>query len=186
MKKNIIKNDDISESLIKSILFFILGIVLAANPNEVVSFILYMLAGLFFILGAIKLIIYYRNPLNKNAVISGVAYMLFSIATAIFTYALFDIVETVLRYTIAIFFIYTGIVRIIKSFSVHGKVKLIYILNSLIMFLISVIVAAISSLPLRILGIIICLYGIVEIVSYIFYKKETKEYIKEAKIIEKE
>ena len=185
MKKNIIKNDDISESLIKSILFFILGIILATKPNEVVTVTLYVLAAFFCILGVIKLITYYRNPLNKNAVITGTAYMIFSIAIAIFTYALFDIVETVLRYTIAIFLVYTVIVRVIKSFSVHGKVKLLYIINSLITVIFAIVIATISSLPLRLLGIIIAIYGIVEIISYIYYKKEAKEYIKEAKIIEK-
>ena len=185
MKKNIIKNDDINDSLVKSILFFIFGIILTTNPEKVVSIALYIISSIFFILGVIKLLLYFNNPLNRNAVISGVIYMLFSIIIAIFAYAFIDIIEVVLRYTIAVFFLYTGIVRIIKAFSKNNKARKVYLINALIMFIAAILVAVISSLPLRLLGIIICLYGAVEIASYIFYKKETKEEIKEAKIVEK-
>ena len=186
MKKNIIKNDDINESLIKSILFFIFGIILTTNPEKVVSIALYIISSIFFILGVIKLLVYLNNPLNNKAVISGIIYMLFSIGVAIFAYAFIDIVEVVLRYTMAVFFLYTGIVRMIKAFSKNNKARKLYVINALIMFVATLLVAGISSLPLRILGIIICLYGAVEIVSYIFYKKETNNEIKEAKIVEKE
>lgn len=186
MKKSKIKNDDISESLIKSILFFIFGIILAANPSQVVSIALYIISCIFFILGVIKLLVYFNNPLIKNACLTGIIYMIFSIAIAIFAYAFMDIVEVVLRYTIAAFFLYTGIVRIIKAFTKGNKARKVYLINALIMLVAAVLVAIISNLPLRLLGVIICLYGAVEITSYVFYKKETKEEIKEAKIVEKE
>ena len=184
MKKGYVKFDDINDSLFKSIMFFILGVALTTYPEKLVSFALYALAGFFLLLGLFKLLAYYKNPFNKRDVILGTMYMIFAITIAVFTYFLFEAVQTVMRYTVAVFFLYTGIVRLIASFSKRGRVKLIYLINAFLMISAAVAVALISNIVLRTLGIIIIIYSVVEIATYIFYKKETKdEEIPEGKIL---
>lgn len=184
MKKGYVKFDDINDSLFKSIMFFILGVTLTTNPEKLVSITLYILAGFFLLLGLFKLFGYYKNPFNKRDVILGTMYMIFAITIAVFTYFLFEAVQTVMRYTVAVFLLYTGIVRLIASFSKRGSVRLIYLINSVIMIGAAIAVALISNIVLRTLGIIIIVYSIIEIATYIFYKKETKgEEIPEAKVL---
>ena len=184
MKKGYVKFDDINDSLFKSIMFFILGVALTTYPEKLVSFALYALAAFFLLLGLFKLLAYYKNPFNKRDVILGTMYMIFAITIAVFTYFLFEAVQTVMRYTVAVFFLYTGIVRLIASFSKRGRVKLIYLINAFLMISAAVAVALISNIVLRTLGIIIIIYSVVEIATYIFYKKETKdEEIPEGKIL---
>ena len=184
MKKEYVKFDDINDSLFNSIMFFILGVTLTTNPEKLVSIALYILAGFFLLLGLFKLFAYYKNPFNKRDVILGTMYMIFAITIAVFTYFLVEAVQTVMRYTVAVFFLYTGIVRLIASFTKRGTVRLIYLINALLMIGAAVAVALISNIVLRTLGIIIIVYSIVEIATYIFYKKETKDdEVPEAKVL---
>jgi uncharacterized membrane protein HdeD (DUF308 family) len=89
-----------------------------------------------------------------------------------------------MRYTVAVFFLYTGIVRLIASFSKRGKIRLIYLINAFLLISAAVAVALISNIVLRTLGIIIIVYSVVEIATYIFYKKEAKDNeIPEAKVL---
>ena len=186
-KKFNLKFDDINESLIKSIIFFLLGVVLFTNPNKVVTISLYVIAGLFLLLGLFKILSYYKHPDNKNDVIIGTMYLIFSITVALFTLLLFNALETIFRYTVAVFFLYTGIIRIIASFSKPKRIRTIYLINSLVMIGAAIAVALIPGIGLSILGLIIIFYSLIEIVTYIFYKKESKDITIEGKVlVEKE
>ena len=45
-------------SIVESIIFAILGIVLVCRPDEVMSIIAYIIGAIFIVIGAIKIIIY--------------------------------------------------------------------------------------------------------------------------------
>ncbi len=188
MKKIEIKTYNMGESLFNAILFFLLGIILFTNPNGVVKFVIYIIGGLLVLTGIFKLLIYYKtaqyNP-NKNEIVSGTMYMLIGMITIICAILFFDTIETVLRLTFAVFLLYVGINRLINAFKVSKENKVIYLVNAFLIIAAAIALAVIQNLPLKIVGLFIIGYAIIEIVGFVICKKDTTtENIKEATIVE--
>lgn len=189
MKKIEVKAYNMGESLFNAILFFILGIILFTNPNGVVKIVIYILGAFATLTGIFKLLVYYKtaqyNP-NKKEIINGMMYMLIGMATITCSLVFFDAIETVLRLAVAIFLLYIGLNRLVGAFREPKGSKLIYLVNAILIIGAGVALAIIKGLPFKIVGLFIIGYSIVEIVGFIFCKKNgnTRQVIKEATIVE--
>lgn len=189
MKKIEVKAYNMGESLFNAILFFILGIILFTNPNGVVKIVIYILGAFVTLTGIFKLLVYYKtaqyNP-NKKEIINGMMYMLIGMATITCSLVFFDAIETVLRLAVAIFLLYIGLNRLVSAFREPKGSKLIYLINAILIIGAGVALAIIKGLPFKIVGLFIIGYSIVEIVGFIFCKKNgnTRIVVKEATIVE--
>ena len=144
MKKIEVKTYNMGESLFNAILFFILGIILFTNPNGVVKFVIYILGAFSILIGIFKLLVYYQtaqfNP-NKKEIVNGMIYMIIGMITIICSIVFFDAIETVLRLTVSIFLLYVGINRLINTFKQPKGEKIIYFVNSWLLFALSISLA---------------------------------------------
>lgn len=175
MKKIEVKTYNMGESLFNAILFFILGIILFTNPNGIVKFLIYIIGGISILIGIFKLLMCYKLPQTKESqkeIVNGLVYMIIGMITIICAIIFFDAVENVLRLTFAVFLLYVGINRFINAFKASKGSKTIYFVNSLLIIASSVALALINNLPLRIIGLFIIGYSIIEIIGYILCKKE--------------
>lgn len=184
MKKVQIKTYEMGESVFASIIFLILGIILITNPNGVVKVALYIVGTLVTLMGIFKLLLYYKsNDTQKKEIISGGAFILFGMALILCVAVFFDKVETVLRLIAAIYLLYVGVYRLIAAFKTKGNKKP-YFINSLLIILIAVLLAVIPGMPLWAAGWFIVAYAVVEIVGFVFGRKNANEVnITEAVII---
>lgn len=174
---------NIGDSLINAFLFFLLGIVLYTNPNGLVKSIIYIFGGIMVLAGIFKILFYYKSNLEKKDVVNGLAYLIFGMVTIICTLVFFDAVETVIRLAVALFFLYMGINRLITSFNVAKIQKPMYIINSILLIGGAIALALIQGLGFKMLGLFIVGFSLVEIICYVFFKKEEEEVIKEATIV---
>ena len=113
--------------------------------------------------------------------------MLIGMATIICAIIFFDTVETVLRLTVALFLLYSGINRLISAFKDKTGNKKLFFVNSIILIVAGIALALIKGLTFKIVGLFIIGYSVLEIISFILFKKKgnnDKPEIKEAMIIE--
>jgi hypothetical protein len=124
-----------------------------------------------FLLGLLKNLLYYKKPDDKKDVVYGTLYMTISVVLAIVIYFAFDeVVVTLFRLGFAVFFAYTGILRFIAAFKMKNKIKLLYVISSLLIILCAVVLAILSDIKLGAIGIFIILYAVIELVGYILNK----------------
>ncbi len=171
MKKIQIKTYEMGESVFAAIIFMILGIILITNPNGVVKATLYIVGTLITLMGIFKLLLFYKsNDNQKKDIISGGAFILFGMSLILCVAVFFDKVEVVLRLIAAIYLLYVGIYRLIYAFKAKGNKKP-YFINALLIMLIAVLLAVIPGMPLWAAGWFIVAYAVVEIVGFVFGRK---------------
>lgn len=171
MKKIQIKTYEMGESVFAAIIFLILGIILITNPNGVVKVTLYIVGTLITLMGIFKLLLFYKsNDNQKKDIISGGAFILFGMSLILCVAVFFDKVEVVLRLIAAIYLLYVGVYRLIYAFKVKGSKKA-YFVNALLIILIAVLLAVIPGMPLWAAGWFIVAYAIVEIIGFVFGRK---------------
>ena len=171
MKKIQIKTYEMGESVFAAIIFMILGIILITNPNGVVKVTLYIVGTLITLMGIFKLLLFYKsNDNQKKDIISGGAFILFGMALILCVAVFFDKVEVVLRLIASIYLLYVGIYRLIYAFKAKGSKKP-YFINALLIILIAILLAVIPGMPLWAAGWFIVAYAVVEIIGFVFGRK---------------
>ena len=160
-------------SLIRSILFFALGIILFINPASVVKFISYFIGGILIIVGIYKVINYYIHDknlgvVNRNEIAFGITAVILGV---IFIF-LADAIELILRFIIGIWVVLAGINKIIQTFYTTDRDTKYYSLFIVGLFLIAIglYIILVSNLALSIIGVFVILYSLIEIVSYFVYR----------------
>ena len=161
------------ESIIKPIIFFLIGILLVTQ-NEIVEIVTYVLGTVVFLIGLIKIILYYKKPEEKNDVLIGAGYMVIGIAAILLTLLFEGVIKIAFRYIIAAFLLYTAIIRFIQGFKKPKKIKLLYILSSLLVIICAILIATLN-IDFHMVGFIIIVYSIIEIVGYILNHKYIDE-----------
>lgn len=174
-------------SLLLSIATIVVGALLFTNPEEFIKILSYILGAIFLIYSISQFIFYYKSKLNIT-LISAVAtfiigFIFFFLASAI---------EVAIRYLIGAWLLFTGITKLIDTLSYPNKDNY-FVTNLIIAILIMIIgfyIILVSNIILSTIGIIIMIYGSLEVTNYIVnlfeQKKEKKEEkIKDAVIINK-
>ena len=161
------------ESILKPIIFFLIGILLVSQEN-IIEAATYVIGIVLFLIGIIKIIIYYKKPEEKKDVLVGAGYMVVGVTLVLLTLLVPDIVRISFRYIISAFLLYTAIVRLIQAFKKPKNIKLLYLLSSILIIICAILIALLN-INFHIVGIIIIVYSIIEIVGYILNNKYTEE-----------
>ena len=162
-------------SLITSILFFIIGILLFSNPGGVVKIITYVIGSIFIIVGIGKIISYYR--MNKKININNTSDLIMGIVAIVLGLVIIfcsSAIEFVIRLVMGGWILYSGIVKLIYSLNLkESKVNnWIYVLIvSIIMIICGLYIVIKSNLVFSTIGLFLIIYSIIEIVQYIIIPK---------------
>lgn len=162
-------------SLITSILFFIIGILLFSNPGGVVKIITYVIGSIFIIVGIGKIISYYR--MNKKMNINNTTDLIMGIVAIVLGLVIIfcsSAIEFVIRLVMGGWILYSGIVKLIYSLNLkESKVNnWIYVLIvSIIMIVCGLYIIIKSNLVFSTIGLFLIIYSIIEIVQYIIIPK---------------
>ena len=191
MKKIEIKSYQSVLSLIYAILVLVLGVVLVTYPEESQAFISYVFGGLLIILAVIKFTwVYfskkYQEKSGKWDIVVAIISLLIGLACILF----YDYIEQGIRITLGMVIIFIGINRLINSFKVFKtKMFIPLLVISLIMIGGGIFTIWYQYLVITGFGIILIVYGVVDIIGYICYQfvKPEITVIKEAEyeIVEK-
>ncbi len=172
MKKVEIKTYEMGESLLPTLVFLVFGIFLMTEPVNILKTAMYILGGVIALIGVFNLLIFYKTGENKKEIINGGVYIIIGMVTILCVAIFYDTVEMVLRWLFAIYLLYVGINRLVSSFKAIGN-KTPYFINSILIILIAILLVAIPGLPLIAVGAFITGYAVVEIVGFIFGKKNS-------------
>ena len=185
--KTKIKNYSNTLSLIYSILYFILGAIIFTKPEIIILFISYVIGGIFIIIGIFKCIKNYLdikkdNNISSKEMITGIILVILGSVFIL----LAGVIEALVRLIIGGWILFSGINRLINSLNIKNrtKTKVIYIILSFIIIGVGLYTILESNLAFKTIGLLLIIYSIIEIIGYIFNKKE--HYIEEHIIIESE
>ena len=162
-------------SLITSILFFIIGILLFSNPGGIVKIITYIIGSIFIIVGIGKIISYYR--MNKKMNINNTSDLIMGIVAIVLGLVIIfcsSAIEFVIRLVMGGWILYSGIVKLIYSLNLkESKVNnWVYVLIvSIIMIVCGLYIIIKSNLVFSTIGLFLIIYSIIEIVQYIIIPK---------------
>lgn len=174
MKFKLFQSKSDFDSIIKPILFLLIGIILFLNPKGIITITLYAFAVVMFVVGIFKIVMHYVRPFDKKDLLTGLIDIIVGLVVAGFTYFAFDTVQIIFRFTIAALLIYTSVMRIVKAFKQPKNIRLIYFITSLVLILLA-IVLMVFDLHITTTGLFIAIYAIVEIVGYILNSKYLEE-----------
>lgn len=183
--KTKIKNYSNTLSLIYSILYFILGAIIFTKPEIIILFISYVIGGIFIIIGIFKCIKNYLdikkdNNISSKEMITGIILVILGSVFIL----LAGVIEALVRLIIGGWILFSGINRLINSLNIKNKTKtkIIYIILSFIIIGVGLYTILESNLAFKTIGLLLIIYSIIEIIGYIFNKKD--HYIEEHIIIE--
>ncbi len=165
-------------SLTGGLIFLVVGIILFTNPDVFVKTISYVVGGVLILIGLYKVANYYIKDknlkvVNRNEMAFGVT----SIILGILFIFLAGTLELILRFVIGIYILLIGISKIFATFYTTDRGSKFY---ALIVVGLAFIVCGIytivnSNLPLKILGLFMVIYGLIDIISYFIYKDDSNE-----------
>lgn len=162
-----------NNSLLTSILLLVFGIILLTNPGSIVDFISFITGGVLILLG-IANILSYRKVLKKlnveetGKLISGIILIVLGLVVIFFS----DFIETTIRLVFGAWIIYCGVIKLIEAITFKGDKTIFYInLGIAILIIILGFYVALTNLAYTMIGLFIMFYAILDIASYVSYKK---------------
>lgn len=161
-------------NLFSSIIFLLFGIVLFTNPGGILKFLSYIAGGVLILIGIINILGYIKTLKNLNIeenikLISGIILIVLGLIVMFFS----SFIETTIRLIVGIWLIYCGILKIIDSTAFKSD-KVSYYVDLIIGILIIALgfyVSLKTNLVLSVIGLFIIIYSILDIISYIVFKK---------------
>ena len=164
------------------------------NPKEVVIVTTYVFGGLLAIVGVFKCIKNYLDVKKDNYTSSTEMVVgLVLVILGIICIFLAGVVEAFIRLIIGGWIIYSGIIRLINTFNLDRRYSKFWVSLIVALLLIASGLYTIlkSNLAFQAIGIVLMVYAVLEIIGYIFGRKDNKntinkkkEKITEAEIVE--
>ena len=164
--------------IVISIIFVLFGALLIAKPNETVGAISIILGILFIAMGVLKLVEYYTADTKEDWLLT---VALISVVLGIVILFASDAILSVFRVIVGIWIIATGIMDL-QTTLVWKEVKSPYwttaVLLSMLMMLAGIIILVNPNILFTTMGIIIVIYGILDIVDRFIFMKKINNYMK--------
>lgn len=165
-------------SIVESLIFAILGIILVCRPEGTLRVITYILGTVFIIVGIYKIINYFVTKGNNDFYNFNLIYGLTAIVIGIITMAYMDIIGSVFRIIIGVWIIYTSFVRIstaIQIKKIKSNIWIYSLILAIIMFACGLYIVINPGTIILTIGIIMIIYSVIDIIENIIFMKNVKE-----------
>lgn len=159
-------------SLITSIIFAILGIILIMKPTETVKVIAVILGIMFILIGLYKIMNYIRNKGKYDFYNYDIAYGIIAIILGIVTVYYSNQIGTFFRILIGLWIIYSAIIRANLSFKLKNIASNVWIYSLIIALLMvscGIFIICNSGAIIMTLGIVVLVYSILDIAESIIF-----------------
>ena len=144
-------------SLLSSIVFAILGIILITNPEGTVKFVSAILGIMFILAGAYKIISYYQNKGKYDIMNYDIAYGIIAIILGIATIAYSEQISS-MRFSLAL-----------KLKTISSNIWIYSIILAICMFICGLYTIFVSNLVVVSIGISILIYAIIDAIEDIIF-----------------
>ena len=163
--------------IVISLIFILLGIVLIARPEAIISIIAVVLGLMFISMGALKIIDYFSTD-RKDNYLFAMAVILIIVGIVIMFCA--DIISSAFRILIAIWIIYSGIMNLQTTIiwkDYKSKLWLTTLILSFVMIISGIYVLVNNGAILQTVGIAIVVYGLVNVIESVIFIKKVDDYL---------
>lgn len=168
-------------SLITSIIFALIGILMITNPDGIIKFVSYIIGIIFIAMGIYKMFNYYRNKGKYDIFNYDIAYGIIAIIIGLITMIYCRQITSFYRIIIGIWITYSGIIRLnlsLKLQSIDSRIWLYSLIISICMLLCGLYTIFTSNAILVTIGAIVLFYSVLDIIeSIIFIRNTNKLYI---------
>lgn len=167
-------------SIIFSILFLILGILLLCRPGDALNIVSYSLGGMLIIWGVIQMIQFFIKKDSQNyfdfSFVVGIFVSIFGVIILLKPRIIADIIPLML----GIWMIINGVTKLAYSLTINKKSKsLSTIIISIAILVVGLLLVinpfAGAEILTQLIGIALIVYSILDLVEVIFIKKTTKK-----------
>lgn len=175
--KNILKKTG-RVSILESLIFAILGIILVWKPVGTVKAITWVLGSIFILTGIYKIIIYFKTKGENDFFNYDLVYGLMAIVIGIVAVAYIDIIGSIFRIIIGIWIIYSAFIRMNASVQikkVNNTVWIYSLILAIIMFCFGLFILINSGAIVTTIGFIMIAYSIIDIIENVIFMKNIKE-----------
>lgn len=163
--------------IVISILFVILGALLIAKPSEMMSVISILLGMVLFIIGLLKLVDYFTSKDKEDYLLT---MALVSVVVGVIVLFCSDVITGIFRALLGIWIIVSGI-RNFQTALVWKEVKsglwTITVLCALLMIIAGIVILVSRTLAIRIVGITIVIYAVLDIITRTIFMKKIQDYL---------
>ena len=167
-------------SIITSLTFTVLGIIIVYNPNTTFQIISYVLGAILIAYGVLKVIEYFKvkgsYDLYNYELVYGIIACLLGIVVIICS----GMIEAILRILIGIWIVYSGAMRLglamkLQKLDADNKIWVPVLLIALAMLICGLYIIAVPGTVMMTIGIIMVIYGIMDIIEEVIFMKNVKD-----------
>lgn len=176
MLKNLLKKSGWTDILI-SVLFILFGIMLIAKPDYVMSGISFVVGIIFIVIGVLKAIDYFSSNKTDNYLLAMSIVMILVGAILMFCS---DVVLSAGRILIAIWILYSGILNLQTTIvwkDAKTPLWFVSLAISILTIILGIYVLANQGALIKTGGVIILIYGIVNIIENIIFIRKIDNYL---------
>lgn len=169
--KSMLRKEGVS-SIISSIVFAILGIILINNADAAVKLVSYILGGLFVVMGIYKILIYLKEKGNEDFYNHDMVYGIGLILLGIITVTYISELGLLLRILIGMWIVYSAMLRISLSLKLKKTSSNIWVWSltfSVIMLLCGLYTLFVPNAIIVTIGAMILAYSILDICEAIIF-----------------
>ncbi len=163
--------------IVISILFVILGVLLIIKPSEMVSVISILLGMVLFIIGFLKLVDYFTSKDKEDYLLT---FALVAAVLGVIVLYCSDVITGIFRVLLGIWIIVSGIKNFQTSLvwkEVKSSLWTITVVCALLMIVAGIVILVSNTLAIRMVGIAIVIYAILDIVARSIFMKKIQDYL---------
>lgn len=161
-------------SILESLIFAILGIVLVCKPEGTVKLISGVLGTVFILVGIYKIINYFVTKVENDFFNYDLIYGLTSIVIGIVAMAYMNIIGSVFRIIIGVWIVYTSFVRINSAIQIKrigSNLWIFGLILAILMLVGGLYVIIYSNAIIVTIGIIMIVYSVMDIIENIIFMR---------------
>lgn len=165
-------------SLVSSIIFAILGIILITNPQQTVKIVSYILGGIFVLTGIVRIINYIITKGKYNIYNDGMFFGIIAIILGVVTICYSKQIGNIFRVLIGLWIVYSSIVRMDVSFRLkvlENRTWLYSLIIAIAMLICGIYIACNPGAILVTIGVVILIYSILDIIESLIFLKDIKK-----------
>ena len=165
-------------SMLESIIFAILGIILIARPEETIKMISYILGACFILVGIYKIITYVqmkgKNDLYNYPLMYGIMAVVIGLIAIVYS----STIGTIFRIIIGIWIIYSSVIRLSSSFklkALKSNTWIYALIIALIMLVCGLYIALNEGTIIITIGILMLIYAVMDIIENIIFLRHVND-----------
>ena len=167
-------------SIITSLAFTVLGIIIAYNPNTTFQIISYVLGAILIAYGVLKVIEYFKVKGSYDLYNYELVYGIIACLLGIVVIVASGMIEALLRILIGIWIVYSGAMRLglamkLQKLDADNKIWVPVLLIALAMLICGLYIIAVPGTVMMTIGIIMVVYGIMDIIEEVIFIRNVKD-----------